>query len=102
MTEEMLPWLMPWETVEVFELIDDTVECMRAVAEFSSIRKELRDQLKEQARKLEDFSRMYHGAVVDESLLLGLEAMAEQKKHGRMAEIMEALENHVSAYNKRK
>lgn len=99
-----LPWLMPWETVEALELMTETAACMRGAAEFSSMRKELRLKLQNQARLLEEFVRMYQRGIVDESLILGIDAMSAQRKRpgGKMAEIMEALENHVSAYNRRK
>jgi hypothetical protein len=99
---ELLPWAMPNETVEAIEIMREAADVIRSTAKFASLRKELRVQLLEQARKLEEFSRIIDGGVIDGSLMLGLDAVARQKKTGTMHEIMEALEKHVSAFNRRK
>ena len=96
------PWLTPDETMEALEVMTASAECIRSVAEFGSLRKELRAKLKDQAMKLEQFVQMHRREICDESLMLGVAAMAEQKKTGVIHEMMEALENHVSEFNRRK
>jgi len=96
------PWLTPDETVEALETMTRSAEVIRSVAEFASLRKELRGKLIEQARILDDFVNFHHRCICDESLMLGLAAMAEAKKSSVIAEMMDALEKHVSEYNRRK
>lgn len=96
------PWLTPDETVEALEVMTDSAECMRNVADFASLRKELRSKLIVQAKVLDDFVNFHHRCIIDEALMIGLEAMAESKKSSVIKEMMEALENHVSNYNRRK
>jgi len=104
MSDDLKPWLMPQETIEALEIMSEVADTIRKVAEFASLRKELRIQLQNSALRLEDFVKMTHRGIVDESLLLGIEAMAREKKTpgGSIAEIMEALENHISIHNRRR
>lgn len=99
---EGLPWAMPNETVEAIEIMRETADVIRNCAKFGSLRKELRVQLLNQATKLDDMARIMDGPIVDESLILGIEAVAREKHSSAMVEIMEALEKHVSIHNRRK
>jgi hypothetical protein len=103
-SDDLKPWLMPDETVEALELMEETAERLRGVAEFASLRKELRAQLLDQASKLANFIAVTRNGVADSSLFLALDMMARDKKTigGSIGEIMEALEVHVSTYNRRK
>jgi hypothetical protein len=101
-TQTERPWLTPDETMEALETMTRSAEVIRSVAEFGSLRKELRGKLIEQARLLDQFVQMHHRCICDESLMLGVAAMAEQKRTGVIHEMMEALEKHVSEFNRRK
>lgn len=100
---ELKPWLMPWDTVEALELMTESAECLRNVASFGSMRKELRVKMENQARLLEEFVSRMHRGIIDNSLLLGLDEMATKKGTvgGALGEIVAALEQHVSEYNRR-
>ena len=102
MTNEPLPWAMPNETVEAIEIMEESAGVIRSVAQFASLRKELRVQLVNQAMKLETMAAMIKGGLVDEALMLGIDAMAREKKTLPMTEIVEALETHISKFNRRK
>jgi hypothetical protein len=97
-----LPWAMPNETVEAIEIMRETAEVIRNTAKFGSLRRELRVQLLNQATKLDEMARLIDGLVVDESLILGIDAVAREKRSTSMGEIMEALEKHVSQFNRKK
>jgi len=97
-----LPWAMPNETVEIIEIMKETAEIIRNCAKFGSLRKELRDQLLDQAHKLDDMARIISGDIVDESLILGIDAVAREKHSVPMAEIMEAIEKHITQFMRRK
>ena len=97
-----LPWAMPNETLEMIEIMKETADVIRNCAKFGSLRKELRVQLLNQATKLDDMARIISGDIVDESLILGIAAVAHEKHSVPMAEIMEALESHISKFNRRK
>jgi len=101
---ELKPWLMPSETVEALEIMTETAETIRNVARYGSLRKELRTQLSNAAERLERFVSMVRNGIVDEALIFGLDDMARDKKTkgGSIAEIMEALENHISQHNRRR
>jgi uncharacterized SAM-dependent methyltransferase len=100
--ENALPWAMPNETREAIEIMREAAEVIRSTAQFASLRKELRNQLLDQARKLEEMAKLISGDIVDESLMLGIDAVAREKHSLPMTEIMEALENHISKFNRRK
>ena len=101
---ELKPWLSPDETVEALELMFETMETLRNVAQFGSLRSELRSKLRQQASKLEYFVSCTRHPRVDHSLILAIDEMVEKKKTngGTIAEIMRAMENHISAYNKKR
>jgi len=102
MSDELQPWFMPLESLEAVEIMTETAESIRNVAQYASLRKELRVQLLNAATRLEDFCKMVRHGIVDPSLMLGLDEMARDKKTTYLQEIMEALENHVSAHNRRR
>jgi hypothetical protein len=49
-------------------------------------------------------AKLISGGIIDESLMIALDAMSNEKKTvgGQMGEIMEAIENHVTAHHRRK
>jgi hypothetical protein len=100
---DLKPWLMPIETVEALEIMTEVAKTIRNVAEFASLRNQLRVQLRNAALRLEDFVKVTGRGIVDESLILAIDDMARDKKRkgGSIAEIMEALEDHISTHNRR-
>lgn len=103
MSKELQPWLMPWDTVEALELMTETAECLRNTAKYGSMRKELRVKLENQARLLEEFVSRLERGIIDKSIMLGLDEIAQRKKTvgGSLGEIIAALEEHVSEHNRR-
>ena len=101
---DFLPWAMPNETIEAIEIMMEAAEEIRNTAKFASLRKELRIKLLNHASKLETMAKLISGGIIDESLMIALDAMSNEKKTvgGQMGEIMEAIENHVTAHHRRK
>lgn len=101
-TDSSLPWAMPMETVEAIELMRETAEIIRNTAQFASLRKELRDRLVMQATKLDELARQIDQPIVDSALMYGIDTVARDKKSHSYLEIVEALEKHISAHNRKK
>ena len=97
-----LPWLDPDETIEVLEIMQEAAACMRNTANFTSLRKELRTRLHNQAQAMEDFVQRAKTPRIDDSIMFAVDTMARDKKTKTIVQIVEALEAFVSSYNRRK
>jgi|SRR5215831_6095537 len=102
MRTELQPWLDPDQTTEVLEILKETAECLRNTAAFTSLRKELRGRLEQQAALIDEFVQRGKHGVIDSSVMLAMDALAREKKSTIIQQITIALENFVSAYNRRK
>ena len=100
--EKLQPWLDPDQTTEVLEILREASDCFRNTAQFASLRKELRGRLEQQAASIDEFIQRTKHGIVDPSVMLAVDAMAREKKTTIIEQVTLALENFISAYNRRK
>lgn len=95
-------WFSPDESVEACEVLTETAERLRNTAEFASMRKELRTELRNAANRIQDFVASAGQPVIDPALLRGMESIAKNNGTSFLIEVLTALERHVTTYNRRK
>ncbi len=96
------PWMSPDDTVEALEILQELEEFLNNTAMFGSLRKQLRSTISIKAETVREFRQRTKQGVIDSSLMLAIEDLSRKRKVSVNAVIMEALEEYISAVNRRK
>lgn len=98
----LIPWMSPDDTIEALEILQEVEDFMCNTAMFGSLRKQLRTTLDNKAATVREFRLRTKRGVIDESIVLALEDVARKQKTNVGFVIKDALENYISAFNRRK
>lgn len=102
MREQLQPWFSPNDSVEALELLEMISGKLRALAQFGTMRKALRDSLYQMAIDVDEFVGRNKRGVLDPSIRLALEAMAERQKASVDSLLQDALEAYISRVNRKR
>lgn len=98
--KEHLPWLSPDDSVECIELLEETALLLEKFGAFGSMRRELRLQLTEQARKVREFQGRVNQPVIERSIFLAIEELALKWQVRTRAALQTIIESYISKINK--
>lgn len=96
-----IPVFSPADSQEAIEILTDTAMLLRTIAEYASVRRDLKIKIREQASECEGFAqRVMTENVIDPELAQGLDTLlgTTGSTYGEL--LQEALEAWISKVNK--